>query len=106
MIWNAVDDAALASESEALAVRLAKAPAAALAAIKTLFAAATDNTLHRQLDLKRGFRATPAAWRISPKVSARSRKTDRHDISKADRPVHSQVDGCNPESPPAARTTN
>jgi 2-(1,2-epoxy-1,2-dihydrophenyl)acetyl-CoA isomerase len=52
MIWKAVDDAALQAESEALAVRLAKAPAAALAAIKTLFAAATRNTLHQQLDLE------------------------------------------------------
>jgi 2-(1,2-epoxy-1,2-dihydrophenyl)acetyl-CoA isomerase len=52
MIWKAVDDAALVAESEALAVRLARAPAAALAAIKTMFAAATRNTLHQQLDLE------------------------------------------------------
>jgi 2-(1,2-epoxy-1,2-dihydrophenyl)acetyl-CoA isomerase len=52
MIWKVVDDAALPSEAEALAVRLAKAPADALAAIKTLFAAATHNTLHQQLDLE------------------------------------------------------
>jgi 2-(1,2-epoxy-1,2-dihydrophenyl)acetyl-CoA isomerase len=52
MIWKAVDDAALAAESEALAVRLAKAPAGALAGIKTLFASAARNTLHAQLDLE------------------------------------------------------
>jgi 2-(1,2-epoxy-1,2-dihydrophenyl)acetyl-CoA isomerase len=52
MIWKAVDDTALALESEALANRLAKAPAEALAAIKTMFAAATHNTLHQQLDLE------------------------------------------------------
>jgi 2-(1,2-epoxy-1,2-dihydrophenyl)acetyl-CoA isomerase len=52
MIWKAVDDTALGSESEALATRLAKSPAAALAAIKTMFAAAPDNTLHQQLDLE------------------------------------------------------
>jgi 2-(1,2-epoxy-1,2-dihydrophenyl)acetyl-CoA isomerase len=52
MIWKAVDDAALAPEAEAYAVRLAKSPAAALAAIKTLFAAAAHNTLHQQLDLE------------------------------------------------------
>ncbi|MDB5399861.1 MAG: 2-(1,2-epoxy,2-dihydrophenyl)acetyl-CoA isomerase [Rhodopila sp.] len=52
MIWKTVDDTALGSESEALATRLAKSPAAALAAIKTMFAAAPDNTLHQQLDLE------------------------------------------------------
>ncbi len=52
MIWRVVDDAALAVESEALAVRLVHAPADALAAIKTLFAAASHNTLHQQLDLE------------------------------------------------------
>jgi 2-(1,2-epoxy-1,2-dihydrophenyl)acetyl-CoA isomerase len=52
MIWKTVDDAALATESEAMAARLAKAPAGALAAIKTMFAAATHNTLHQQLDLE------------------------------------------------------
>jgi 2-(1,2-epoxy-1,2-dihydrophenyl)acetyl-CoA isomerase len=52
MIWKAVDDAALQSESEALAIRLSKAPAEALAAIKTMFAAASTNTLHQQLDLE------------------------------------------------------
>jgi 2-(1,2-epoxy-1,2-dihydrophenyl)acetyl-CoA isomerase len=52
MIWKAVDDAALAAESEALALRLTKAPAGALAGIKTLFASAAHNTLHTQLDLE------------------------------------------------------
>lgn len=52
MIWKAVDDAALAGEAEATAVRLAHAPAPALAAIKTLFATAPHNTLHQQLDLE------------------------------------------------------
>jgi 2-(1,2-epoxy-1,2-dihydrophenyl)acetyl-CoA isomerase len=52
MIWKAVDDAVLGSEAEVLAVRLANAPAAALAAIKTMFAAASGNTLHQQLDLE------------------------------------------------------
>jgi 2-(1,2-epoxy-1,2-dihydrophenyl)acetyl-CoA isomerase len=52
MIWKAVDDDALVADSEALAVRLSKAPAKAIAAIKTMFAAATSNTLHQQLDLE------------------------------------------------------
>jgi 2-(1,2-epoxy-1,2-dihydrophenyl)acetyl-CoA isomerase len=52
MIWRAVDDAALGPEAEALAVRLSNAPAGALAAIKTMFAAAPANTLHQQLDLE------------------------------------------------------
>jgi 2-(1,2-epoxy-1,2-dihydrophenyl)acetyl-CoA isomerase len=52
MIWKAVDDTALAGEAEALAVRLAGAPTGALAAIKALFAAATQNALAQQLDLE------------------------------------------------------
>ena len=52
MIWKAVDDAALTAESEALAVRLANSAAGALAAIKTMFAAAGVNSLHQQLDLE------------------------------------------------------
>ena len=52
MIWKAVDDDALAIQSEALAVRLTKSPSGALAAIKTMFAAASHNTLHQQLDLE------------------------------------------------------
>ncbi len=52
MIWKAVDDSALEAETEALALRLAKAPAEALAAIKVMFAGAATNTLHAQLDLE------------------------------------------------------
>ena len=52
MIWKAVDDDALAGESESLALRLAQSPAGALAAIKTMFAAAPANTLDQQLDLE------------------------------------------------------
>jgi 2-(1,2-epoxy-1,2-dihydrophenyl)acetyl-CoA isomerase len=52
MIWKAVDDTALAGEAEALAVRLAGSAAGALAGIKTMFAAATHNSLHQQLDLE------------------------------------------------------
>jgi 2-(1,2-epoxy-1,2-dihydrophenyl)acetyl-CoA isomerase len=52
MIWKAVDDPTLTTETEAMATRLAKSPAAALAAIKTMFAAAVHNTLHQQLDLE------------------------------------------------------
>jgi 2-(1,2-epoxy-1,2-dihydrophenyl)acetyl-CoA isomerase len=52
MIWKAVDDGSLASEAEAMALRLAMSPAAALAGIKTLFANATHNTLLAQLDLE------------------------------------------------------
>jgi 2-(1,2-epoxy-1,2-dihydrophenyl)acetyl-CoA isomerase len=52
MIWKAVDDTALESATAALAVRLAKAPAQALAAMKIMFAGAAQNTLHQQLDLE------------------------------------------------------
>jgi 2-(1,2-epoxy-1,2-dihydrophenyl)acetyl-CoA isomerase len=52
MIWKVVDDDALPDEAQALAVRLARSPAAALAAIKTLFAAAPHNSLDAQLDLE------------------------------------------------------
>ena len=52
MIWKAVDDTVLVAEAEALAIRLSKAPSEAIAAIKTMFAAATTNTLHQQLDLE------------------------------------------------------
>jgi 2-(1,2-epoxy-1,2-dihydrophenyl)acetyl-CoA isomerase len=47
MLGDAVD-----AETEALAVRLVAAPAGALAAIKTMFAATVGNTLHQQLDLE------------------------------------------------------
>jgi 2-(1,2-epoxy-1,2-dihydrophenyl)acetyl-CoA isomerase len=53
MIWNAVDDAALQQEAEALTAHLAKQPTAALAAMKRMFAASAANTLDAQLDLER-----------------------------------------------------
>jgi 2-(1,2-epoxy-1,2-dihydrophenyl)acetyl-CoA isomerase len=52
MIWKAVDDAALMTEAEALAASLAKAPSAALARIKRLFAVAGTSSLAQQLDLE------------------------------------------------------
>jgi 2-(1,2-epoxy-1,2-dihydrophenyl)acetyl-CoA isomerase len=52
MIWKAVDDTALMTETEAMATRLAKSPAGAISAIKTMFVAAAHNTLHQQLDLE------------------------------------------------------
>jgi 2-(1,2-epoxy-1,2-dihydrophenyl)acetyl-CoA isomerase len=52
LIWKAVDDVMLQEESEKLTAQLAKAPAAALARIKQMFAAATTNDLHTQLDLE------------------------------------------------------
>jgi len=53
MIWKAVDDAALLPEAEALTATLAKAPTAALARMKRLFAVAGENSLDAQLDLER-----------------------------------------------------
>ena len=52
MIWKAVDDTALPQEAEAIAVRLARSPAGALAGIKAMFAAAAHNSLSQQLDLE------------------------------------------------------
>jgi 2-(1,2-epoxy-1,2-dihydrophenyl)acetyl-CoA isomerase len=52
MIWKAVEDAELMTESEALTASLAKAPTAALSRMKQLFAAAGTNTLLAQLDLE------------------------------------------------------
>lgn len=52
MIWKMVEDAALAEEAEAMALRLVKAPAGAIAGIKTLFAGAAHNSLYQQLDLE------------------------------------------------------
>lgn len=52
MIWKAVDDAALPTEAEALAQRLARSPAQALAGIKAMFAAVPGHGLHQQLDLE------------------------------------------------------
>jgi 2-(1,2-epoxy-1,2-dihydrophenyl)acetyl-CoA isomerase len=52
MIWQAVEDDALLPSAESIAARLVNAPAGALAAIKTMFAAAPTNTLDQQLDLE------------------------------------------------------
>jgi 2-(1,2-epoxy-1,2-dihydrophenyl)acetyl-CoA isomerase len=52
MIWRVVDDAGLMTEAEALAVRLVRGPAEAIAGIKALFAAAPANSLLQQLDLE------------------------------------------------------
>jgi 2-(1,2-epoxy-1,2-dihydrophenyl)acetyl-CoA isomerase len=51
MIWKAVDDSALASEAQTLALRLVRSPPAALAGIKRLFGTA-EASLHAQLDLE------------------------------------------------------
>jgi len=53
LIWKAVDDADLMAEARALAARLAKAPPAALAAIKHLIHDAATTTMDEQLDLER-----------------------------------------------------
>jgi 2-(1,2-epoxy-1,2-dihydrophenyl)acetyl-CoA isomerase len=52
MIWRVVDDADLAGEAASLTARLARAPTAALAAQKRLFAVAGTNSLNDQLDLE------------------------------------------------------
>ena len=57
MIWKAVDDAALLPEAEALTATLAKAPTAALARMKELFAVAGETSLDAQLDLERDAQA-------------------------------------------------
>jgi len=54
MIWKVVDDASLANEAEALAARLVRSPAGALAGIKQLFGAASGS-LDAQLDLEARF---------------------------------------------------
>jgi 2-(1,2-epoxy-1,2-dihydrophenyl)acetyl-CoA isomerase len=53
LIWQCVDDAALMPQSEALTASLARAPTAALAQMKQLFAVAGSNSLDTQLDLER-----------------------------------------------------
>jgi len=53
LIWKAVDDDDLMPQARALAARLAKAPPAALAAIKHLIHDAATTTLDEQLDLER-----------------------------------------------------
>jgi 2-(1,2-epoxy-1,2-dihydrophenyl)acetyl-CoA isomerase len=52
MIWKAVDADALQAEAETMTAGLAKGPSAALAAMKEMFAVASDNDLHTQLDLE------------------------------------------------------
>jgi 2-(1,2-epoxy-1,2-dihydrophenyl)acetyl-CoA isomerase len=53
MIWQVVDDAALAEEAAKLARRLASGPTLSYAAIKQAINAAATNTLDQQLDLER-----------------------------------------------------
>ena len=52
MIWRAVDDDALTSESETLVAHLATQPTAALGLIKRALHASVENTLDAQLDLE------------------------------------------------------
>ena len=52
LIWKAVDDDDLMPQARALAARLAKAPPAALAAIKRLIHDAATTTMDEQLDLE------------------------------------------------------
>lgn len=52
MIWKTVDDAALGTQAEALAARLAAMPTQALGLMKKLFAASAANGLEAQLDLE------------------------------------------------------
>ena len=52
MIWKAVDDDVLMAEAEKLTAQLARGPSAALARMKTMFAAAGNNGLAAQLDLE------------------------------------------------------
>lgn len=53
MIWKAVDDAALAAEARAIAVRLAAGPTRGLGLAKRAIQAAATNDLDAQLDLER-----------------------------------------------------
>jgi 2-(1,2-epoxy-1,2-dihydrophenyl)acetyl-CoA isomerase len=57
MIWQAVDDADLMREAEALAARLAAMPTGALAAIRKALDEAATNSLDAQLDLERDLQA-------------------------------------------------
>ncbi len=52
LIWRAVEDPALAAESEALCAKLAAGPARAYALTKRAFAASPGNSLAAQLDLE------------------------------------------------------
>jgi 2-(1,2-epoxy-1,2-dihydrophenyl)acetyl-CoA isomerase len=53
LIWKVVDDAALMTEAQALAVKLAAAPTKSLGAIRGALRASWHNTLDQQLDLER-----------------------------------------------------
>ncbi len=57
MIWKVVDDAELAAEAGALALRLAAGPTQSLAAIRGLLRGSWERTLGQQLDLERGVSA-------------------------------------------------
>ena len=58
MIWRMVEDDALAHEAEALAVRLARQPAGALALTKRALNASAGHGLDAQLDLERDLQRT------------------------------------------------
>lgn len=53
MIWQVVDDEALASEAQSLAAHLASQPTRALGAIRKAIHASPDNDLHTQLEVER-----------------------------------------------------
>ncbi|MDQ1847312.1 2-(1,2-epoxy-1,2-dihydrophenyl)acetyl-CoA isomerase PaaG [Gemmobacter fulvus] len=53
LIWQAVDDAALMTEAEALALSLAAGPTLGLGLTKRLIQAAASNSLDAQLDMER-----------------------------------------------------
>jgi len=61
MIWRAVDDDALAAESEALAARLAARTTIGYAYAKRLLRLAATNTLDQQLDLERDFQQSASS---------------------------------------------
>jgi 2-(1,2-epoxy-1,2-dihydrophenyl)acetyl-CoA isomerase len=61
LIWQAVDDARLLPEAEALAERLAGGPTAAFGLMKRALESAVMNDLDRQLDLERDLQAEAAA---------------------------------------------
>jgi 2-(1,2-epoxy-1,2-dihydrophenyl)acetyl-CoA isomerase len=57
LVWRAVPADRLLTEAEAIAARLARLPAEALAAIKSTLDAGADNTLDEQLELERRVQA-------------------------------------------------
>lgn len=57
MIWEVVDDDALAEHANALATHLAKQPTVALALTKKLMRQSYDNSLEQQLQLERDFQS-------------------------------------------------